>query len=145
MELTDIVSYLAFGRPASETLQLGGSGSGGTSTFLDPALGLAVSRLTNYIETMVGSNLGLGLDVFQFNNDAEGLKVTAGKYVRPRLYLAIVQPVSASNSLVSSSSSEAGNASATTFILEYEMFEELLLRLQSGVVFRVNLQWEHIY
>ncbi|QXD16501.1 translocation/assembly module TamB domain-containing protein [Rhodocaloribacter litoris] len=139
MEFADIVSYLAFGRPAGEALQLGRSGGGGSS-LLDPAAGLALGQIAGLIENLAGT--GLGLDVIEIEqNGLEGATLTAGKYVSPRLYVAISQPIA-----FRQSGTAFGEEVPTQVTLEYEVIDRLLIRLlRRGAVIRVNLKWEYAY
>ncbi len=134
MELTDIVSYIAFGRPASESLHLGGGGEGGSL-----ATGLALGQVANLIEGVAGS--GLGLDVVEIEQQGLDTRLTAGKYVHSKLYLSISQPLSLGGS---TSGSTFGNKREIT--AEFEVIESLLLRLLSrkGSI-SVNLLWQYAY
>ena len=133
METTDIVSYIAFGRPASESLQLGGSGAGGSL-----ATDLALGQIANMIEDLAGT--GLGLDVIDIEQQGLDTRLTAGKYVHRRVYLAISQPLN----LGSGSSSTGSTTPEIT--AEFEVFRSLLMRLLSRrSSISVNLLWQHAY
>lgn len=142
MELTDIVSYIATGQPASEALLLGGSSN---STFASAGRGFAVSQgiglLTGAIENLV-SRSGLELDVIQIETSASGrgATVTAGKYVTPRVYTSVTQPIGGA---------EHGGATqefGTVVTLELQLVNALLLRLLGGEsTIQINLLWQHAY
>ncbi len=134
MELTDIVSYIAFGRPASESLHLGGGGQGGAL-----ATNIALGQVANLIEGVAGS--GLGLDVVEIEQQGLDTRLTAGKYVHSRLYLSISQPLS-----LSGSTSGTSFGSQREITAEFEMLQSLLLRLLSrrGSI-SVNLLWQYAY
>jgi translocation and assembly module TamB len=134
MELTDIVSYIAFGRPASESLHLGGAGSGGSL-----ATDIALGQVAGLIEGVAGS--GLGLDVVEIEQQGLDTRLTAGKYVHSKLYLSISQPISLGGS---TSGSTFGNKREIT--AEFELIESLLLRLltKRGSI-SVNLLWQYAY
>lgn len=136
MELADIVSYIATGRPASQSLQFGGTNTEG---YLQSAAGLAVGPITSLVENLAGS--GLGLDVVEIEQDeSSGLMLTAGKYVSPRFFVSVSQPVSLG------STSQSGSSSDTQVTMEYEIVRSLLISLLSrGTVLRVTLRWEHSY
>ncbi len=134
MELTDIISYVVTGRPASEALQLGGAGQG-------VAVTQGVGLLTGAIESLFQDS-GLDLDVIQIEpiENGRGATVTAGKYVTPRLFTAVSQPIGASNS--DGSTRDQG----TVITLELELIDSLLLRLLGGEsVMQINLLWHHAY
>ena len=136
MELTDIISFVVTGRPASEALQLGGAGQG-TGIAITQGVGL----LTGAIETMFQES-GLDLDVIQIEplENARGATITAGKYVTPRLFTAVSQPIGASDSAGS------GRREGTVVTLELELIDSLLLRLLGGEsVMQINLLWHHAY
>ncbi|MBT8401895.1 MAG: translocation/assembly module TamB, partial [Rhodothermia bacterium] len=133
MEMTDIVSYIAFGRPASESLHLGGSGAGGSL-----ATNLALGQIAGLIEDVAGT--GLGLDVIEIEQQGLDARLTAGKYVHRRVYLAISQPLN----LSSSSSSTVSSTPEIT--AEFEMLQSLLLRVLSRrSSISVNLLWQYAY
>ena len=138
MEFADIVSYLAFGRPASEALQIGSGG--GNGSLLNPAAGVAFGQIASLIEDLAGASLGL--DVVEIDqNGIEGATLTAGKYVSPRLYVAVSQPITFRRT-------EAGvvEENPTQVVIEYELVESLLLRLlRRGSVIRINVKWEYAY
>lgn len=134
MELTDILSYVLTGRPAAESLQFS-SGEAGLAT------DIALSQATGYLEGLAGSELGL--DVVRIENDGAELKLTAGKYIRNGVYLAISQPV-VLNSSASGSSTKDSNG--TEFTIEVEIIRDLLARLlQQDSGFKLTLFWKYAY
>ncbi|MEM8485094.1 MAG: translocation/assembly module TamB domain-containing protein [Bacteroidota bacterium] len=143
MELTDILSYIATGQPASEALQLGGINSQSlASTGAGFALNQGVGLLTGAIESLLQDS-GLELDVIQIEpqDNARGATITAGKYVTPRIFTAVSQPIGAADSDGTSTREEG-----TVITLELELIDSLLLRLLGGEsVLQINLLWHHSY
>jgi translocation and assembly module TamB len=118
MENADIVSYLATGRPSSQTLQFDSEGDGLVERGADIALGQA----TDAVERLASESLGL--DVVQIRTDgARGVTIAAGRYVSPRLYLGFSRPISRG--------SESSTATQTMEVeIEYQAFRWLLLNLR---------------
>jgi translocation and assembly module TamB len=115
MDNTDIVSYIATGRPASQSLQFAGAGQGGV-------LGVAAGQLAGVIEGVAAANLGL--DVIEIQQDGlKGTQLTAGKYISGRTYLGISQPINFGGE----GSARARDAREVT--LEYKVWEWLLLQI----------------
>ncbi|NNF04888.1 MAG: translocation/assembly module TamB, partial [Rhodothermales bacterium] len=139
MELADIVSYIATGRPASESLQIGQNQSG---TYLQSAAGIAIGQVRDLIQDLAGQNLGL--DVIEITqNSTQGMTVTAGKYVTPEFYVAVSQPLSVGSG---SERSGATSESTTQVAMEYEIVQQLLLSLMNrGTILRVTLRWEYAF
>ncbi|MCA9736709.1 MAG: translocation/assembly module TamB domain-containing protein, partial [Gemmatimonadetes bacterium] len=124
MDNADIVSYIATGRPASSSLDLGG-GNGGGESVLERGGGLALDRVGGLIESFAADRVGL--DVVEIRREGlEAATLVAGRYVSPSLYLGFQQPVS-----LDASSDQGGNAE-TQVEIEYQAFRWLLLNLQSG-------------
>ena len=124
MDNSDIVSYLATGRPASQDLALGGRGAQGLT---DIGTGLAVDAVTNAIEGAAAEQVGL--DVIDIETDGlEGARLVAGRYVSPRLFVGFRQPLSRS----SESDRSRGGQYGTEVELEYSALRWLLLNLQAG-------------
>ena len=112
MENTDIISYIATGRPAGEAFQ-GGGGAGN----------LAVSQLASIVEGLAASSLGL--DVVEVTQRPDGAIVaTFGTYLTSRAF-ASVSPV-----LTPSSSRRAEDESRFEATLEYQLLNWLLLQLE---------------
>ena len=124
VENADIVSYLATGRPANQTLQ--------TSTLVGEGLvergtNLALDRATGVVEGFASESVGL--DVVEIRTDgANGPTLIAGRYVAPRLYLGFKQPVTRRRT----EQSTAGRGRAPEIEIEYQTFRWLLLNLQRG-------------
>lgn len=112
MENTDILSYIATGRPAGEAFQ-GGSGAGN----------VAVSAAASIVEGLAASSLGL--DVVEVTQRPDGAIVaTFGTYLTSRAF-ASVSPV-----LTPSSSRRAEDESRFEATLEYQLLNWLLLQLE---------------
>jgi hypothetical protein len=139
MELSDIVSYIATGRPAFSALQISDNQG---DAYLQSAAGLAIGSVTDLIENMAGS--GLGLDVIEIvPSGLQGLTLTAGKYVSPKLYVSVNLPISLAAGTESTSST---NEKRTQVSIEYELVQQLLLSLlNKGTILRVNLRWQHAF
>ena len=136
MENTDIVSYIATGRPASESLQFGDSNLNN-----QVIVGVAASQLAGLVEGVASQSLGL--DVVDIQQDGlKGTRLTAGKYVTPRLFIGVTQPFtfgSGSNVVVDQE---------RELTVEYKIFEYLLLQLladASDSPVRVNLAGRYAY
>ena len=136
MELADIFSYIATGRPAAASLQISGVQS---DSYLQSAAGLALGPVTDLIENLASS--GLGLDVIEIEHTGfSGLTLTAGKYVSPKLYVSVSQPISLSSSADASNSTGKNQTQVT---MEYELVRQLLLSLVNrGTILRINLRWQ---
>jgi autotransporter translocation and assembly factor TamB len=121
MENADIVSYLATGRPSSQTLQFDSEGDGLVERGADIALGQA----TDAVERLASESIGL--DVVQIRTDGtRGVTIAAGRYVSPRLYLGFSQPVSFRRSEASSGT----RTRSPEVEIEYQAFRWLLLNLR---------------
>ena len=134
----DIACYLALSRPCGQSP----GSSGGEGGIGDMATGAVLGQVAGLVEGLAGSELGL--DVIEIEQDGlRGATLTAGKYLSRRLYAAIRQPISFSSG---SSRTGGGEDVTTEVIIEYELFEWLLLRLsRDGSVLRGNLLWEYAY
>jgi hypothetical protein len=115
------------GRPAGQILG-GQRGDGEGSTSLTGTGGaLALGQLSAAVETYAREQVGL--DVVEITTDGlEGVTLLAGRYLSPRLYLGIRQPLSFQRS--------EGEASQRTpdpeVEVELEAVRWLLLNLQAG-------------
>ena len=135
MEMSDIISYLAFGGPASEKFQLGGGQQG------EALLGLGLSGLTNIVENAAGDELGLDVIEIQFDPFTNSFVLIAGKYVSPRFFVA-------ANWIANQGQeSEDQQQSPVGITLEYALLQQLLARLstQGTENTRITLQWEYSY
>jgi translocation and assembly module TamB len=113
MENTDILSYIATGRPAGEAFQ-GGAGAGN----------LLTSQLASIVEGLAANSLGLDVvEVTQRPDDA--IVVTFGSYVTNRTFASISQVVTPG----SGRNEEEGNRLPEA-TLEYELLDWLLLQLE---------------
>jgi translocation and assembly module TamB len=134
METTDILSYILVGRPARESLQFGG----GEESF---AADIALSQAAGFLEGLAGEELGL--DVVRIEYEGTEVRFTAGKYLRPGVYVAISQPIV----LNSGSTQDSGSTQSDRGLLvELELVRGFLARLQQqGSVFGLNLFWMYAY
>ncbi len=142
METADIVSYIATGRPASQSLQFSADGQGEGGGIIGQGAGLALGQLASAIEGVAARDLGL--DVIEIEQDGlRGTRLTAGRYFSRRLYASISQPISYG---AQASTSRNTQERPTVVTLEYEVSSALLARLiRDGSAVRVNLQWEYAY
>lgn len=125
---TDIISYIATGRPASQALQFGSSN----------LENIALSQLSSIVEGVASA--GLGLDVIEIQYEENRITVTAGTYLSPELYAAVSQPISRNTT------NTDDDLNRTQFTLEYELIPSLLFRLVSqGSNATVNFIWEYAY
>jgi translocation and assembly module TamB len=124
MENTDIVSYIATGRPADQALQFGGGGS--DEGLLSQGGALAANQIAGAVESFAEAELGL--DVVEIQQDGlRGTQLIAGSYVSPRVYIGLSQPI-----VLNSSEERTAGTKPTEVTVEYELFEWLLLRLIGG-------------
>jgi translocation and assembly module TamB len=98
MENADIVSYIATGRPAASTFALGDDGAESTGAgepgdgIAETGAGIAVGQILSSIET--AAQTGVGLDVVEIRREGiRGATLAAGKYLSPRLYVGLAQPI----------------------------------------------------
>ncbi len=135
MDTRNILSYLATGQPADQLL----SGGGGSTT--DLAENLAIGQLTSLAENFATSNVGLDVVRIQYQPDG-GSYFVLGRYVTPRFYVAIEQPVAVNQNQQGSGTSSL----APDLTLEYELTDNLLMRAQSRQQsLRFNLLFEYAY
>lgn len=134
MSTRNILSYLATGRPAED---LFGGGTEGGNLATQVALGQA----SNYVENLAASELGF--DVVRLDVQTEGVSyLTVGRYLTPRFFIAIEQPVMSSTS----QSAVPPTAFIPDVTLEYQLTDYLLLRSLSGQQsFELNLLFEYAY
>ncbi|MHB1327676.1 MAG: translocation/assembly module TamB domain-containing protein, partial [Gemmatimonadales bacterium] len=123
LETSDLVSYLATGRPAGRALE----GSGESTSLAGRGTALAMGTVAGLLEQQAGE--AVGLDVMEIRHGGpEGTVVIAGRYVSPRLYVGFQQPLSSTRS--DQSLTEKGPT--TRVELEYTLFRWLLINLQAG-------------
>jgi translocation and assembly module TamB len=134
MDTRNILSYLATGRPA-DALFSGNSEGGNIATQV------ALGQASNFVENLAASELGL--DVVRLQVRPEGASyLTVGRYLTPRFFASIEQPVLAPSSQTS--------VQSTAFIpdvtLEYQLSDYLLLRSRSNQQsLQLNLLYEYAY
>jgi len=136
MDTRNILSYLATGRPAN-ALFSGDSGSEGGGFATKVALGQA----TNFVENLAASELGL--DIVRLDVRPEGTSyLTVGRYVTPRFFASIQQPVFTSSTETSVQSA----AFIPDVTLEYQATEYLMLRSRSNQQsLQFNFLFEYAY
>ncbi|MFB6272408.1 MAG: translocation/assembly module TamB domain-containing protein [Salinibacter sp.] len=134
MSNRNILSYLATGRPANALFS--GTSEGGSL-----ATQVALGQATNFVENLAASELRL--DVVRLQVRPEGTSyLTVGRYLTPRFFASIEQPVLTTSSDPSLQS--------TVFIpdvtLEYRFTDYLLLRSRSNQQsLQFNLLFEYAY
>jgi translocation and assembly module TamB len=134
MDTRNILSYLATGRPA-DALFSGDSEGGSLATQV------ALGQASNFVENLAASELGL--DVVRLEVRTEGASyLTVGRYLTPRFFASIEQPVL-------TSSAQTG-VQSTAYIpdvtLEYQLTDVLQLRSRSSQEsLRLDLFFEYAY
>jgi translocation and assembly module TamB len=125
METTDVLSYLATGRPAASAAEFGAlNGNDGLS---GRGASLAIGTAASLLEQQGSERIGL--DVVEIRQDGpDGTTVVAGRYVSPRLYVGFQQPVSERRPEDGIDQTGPG----TQVEVEYQAFRWLLLNLQGG-------------
>jgi translocation and assembly module TamB len=120
MTRDDIVSYIVTGRPASDNpLIAQSSGSQGEN--------LVVGQLTEALTDVVSRQLGF--DVFQIRQEpAQGLVLTAGRYLTPRFYASLLQPLE----LGGDAKRLPGTTLGPGFELQYRLRPWLRLNMRGG-------------
>jgi translocation and assembly module TamB len=120
MSQEDIISYIVTGRPASDNpLADQGSGTSGGE--------MAVGALTGALAGQAGEKLGF--DVFQIRqNGAQGLTLTAGRYVASKLFVSLQQPLQSGGTATEDVSRNSGPG----FELEYSLERWLRGILRGG-------------
>ena len=120
MSQEDIISYIVTGRPASDNpLASQGSGTSGGQ--------LAVGALTGALAGEAGEKLGF--DVFQIRqNGAQGLTLTAGRYLASKLFVSLQQPLQSGGTATEGVSQSSGPG----FELEYALERWLRGTLRGG-------------
>ena len=147
MELTDIVSYVVFGRPASQSFLLGGGGGSGQTGVGEIGAGIALGQIAGLLESTLGEELGL--DVIEIEqNGLEGTTITAGTYYVIRglpnpVFLAVSQPISYG---AATEARALSTEQKTQITVEYELLRGLLANLNgSAGRFRFTLVWRTSY
>ena len=134
MSTRNIFSYLATGRPA-DALFSGGSEGGSLATKV------ALGQASNFVENLAASELGL--DVVRLDVRTEGTSyLTVGRYLTPRFFASVEQPVLAPSSQTSTQST----ALIPDVTLEYQLNNYLQLRSRSNQQsLQFNLLFEYAY
>jgi translocation and assembly module TamB len=120
MSQDDIISYIITGRPASDNpLADQGSGTSGGE--------MAVGALTGALAGQAGEKLGF--DVFQIRqNGAQGLTLTAGRYLASKLFVSLQQPLQSGGT----ATEDVSRSSGPGFELEYSLERWLRSTLRGG-------------
>ncbi|MBA3893472.1 MAG: translocation/assembly module TamB domain-containing protein [Gemmatimonadales bacterium] len=122
MSNEDIISYIVTGRPASDNPLLAAGAGGGVD-----ASRVAINQLVGTLGGAVGEELGF--DVFQIRQEANrGLVLTAGRYLLPRLYVSLQQPLR----IGPTAEQQVTGASGPGFELEYALRSWLRGTLRGG-------------
>ena len=134
MSTRNIFSYLATGRPADALFS--GSSEGGNL-----ATNVALGQASNFVENLAASELGL--DVVRLDVRTEGTSyLTVGRYLTPRFFASVEQPVLAPSSQTSTQST----ALIPDVTLEYQLNNYLQLRSRSNQQsLQFNLLFEYAY
>jgi translocation and assembly module TamB len=134
MSTRNIFSYLATGRPADALFS--GSSEGGSL-----ATKVALGQASNFVENLAASELGL--DVVRLDVRTEGTSyLTVGRYLTPRFFASVEQPVLAPSSQTSTQST----ALIPDVTLEYQLNNYLQLRSRSNQQsLQFNLLFEYAY
>src|SRR5690625_1199598 len=143
LDYANIISYIATGRPASESFQLGGAGGAGAGERLaDLGSAAFLNQVTGWVEGVAGEELGL--DVIEIEQSGiEGTRITAGKYVTNRLFVSVSEPLSWSTSENATAWQEQYDRRIT---VEYEVTNWLMSRfVRDGSNLRFHLLWEYSY
>ncbi len=134
MDTRNILSYLATGRPA-DALFSGDSEGGSLATQV------ALGQASNFVENLAASELGL--DVVRLDVRTEGASyLTVGRYLTPRFFASIEQPVLTP----SSQTTVQSTAYIPDVTLEYQLTDYLQLRSRSNQQsLQLNLLFEYAY
>ncbi len=138
MSTRNIFSYLATGRPADKLL---GGDSGDDSGGGNVATQVALGQASSYVENLAASELGL--DVVRLQVRTEGASyLTLGRYLTPRFFASIEQPVLTPSSQTSGQSTEF----IPDVTLEYRLTNYMRLRSRSNQQsLQLNLFFEYAY
>lgn len=134
MNTRNILSYLATGRPA-DALFSGESEGGNLATQV------ALGQASNFVENLAASELGL--DVVRLQVRTEGASyLTVGRYLTPRFFASIEQPVLTP----SSQTTVQSTAYIPDVTLEYQLNNYLRLHSRSNQQsLQLNLLFEYAY
>lgn len=134
LDRSDMISYMATGRPAADAFQLGSGGA------LQTGSNLALQQLSSLVAGAAGA--GLGLDVVQIDPETNGdITLTAGKYVSSKLFTSVRWPITAS-----SSTSINAIERNRELVIEYSLYPWLLARMRGetgaiGLSFLYQYTW----
>jgi translocation and assembly module TamB len=121
MPRDDMISYIVTGRTASNSPLATGEGDGLRGEEL------ALGQLTEVISRAVGQELGF--DVFQIRQDGtRGLMLTAGRYLTPRLFMSLQQPLDVAGQTEQAPGANLGPG----FELQYRVQPWLRITFQGG-------------
>ena len=126
MDDATIASYLLTGRPPDEAT-MGG----------EQAAEIAIGGVSRLVEAFANENFGLDIVEVEASG-TQGTRLTVGKYISPKTYIFVKQP------LTTDSSANDKNGSRSTEIgLEYELYSWLITEVSSrrGNL-RGNLRWQ---
>ncbi|MEM1094674.1 MAG: translocation/assembly module TamB domain-containing protein [Bacteroidota bacterium] len=133
LDLPDIVSVIATGRPASQAFQGGGLGTVET---------LAYSQIAGLVQNVAANSLGL--DVVEINYEGSQIVVTVGVYLSPKLFAAARQPIS-TNDAGGASSAASSSVTNLGVIIEYQLMRALLLRLERDQGIEAKVLYRYSY
>jgi hypothetical protein len=124
---SDMISYLAAGRPAGQVLGGGDEGEEEGRGLTGAGEALALGRMSAAVEAYAREQVGL--DVVEITTDGlDGVILLAGRYVSPELFLGVRQPLS----LQRASGDASERAPNPEVEVEFEALRWLLLNLQAG-------------
>ncbi|PSQ97555.1 MAG: translocation/assembly module TamB [Bacteroidetes bacterium SW_9_63_38] len=132
MDTRSILSYLATGRPADELLSGSGEENGNLATQV------ALGQASNFVENLAASELGLDVVRVQLRTSGTSY-LTVGRYITPRFFVSMEQPITTSN--LNQTSQHLPD-----LMLEYQLTDTLLLRtLNNQQSLQLNLLFEYAY
>ena len=139
LENADIVSYIATGRPASTPAAFDGADS--EEGLVAAGADLALGQMVEIVEGAAAREIGL--DVVEIRR--EGLRaatLVAGKYVTPRTYIGLAQPLS----LRQGDGLSLGSEAQSEIEIEYAALRWLVLNVEaSGADWRLFLRGRRAY
>jgi autotransporter translocation and assembly factor TamB len=129
MDDATIASYLLTGRPPDQATVAG-----------EQAAEIAIGGVSRLVEAFANENFGL--DVVEIEpSGIDGAQFTVGKYISPKTYIYVKQPLA----LGDNTGSTNGNR-GTQLGLEYELYSWLISEVSSrNGAFRLNLRWQISY
>ena len=146
MENADIVSFVATGRPAASNLAIGDgdadqAGADEQGGLAETGAGIALNQIVGAVER--AAQEGVGLDVVEIRRQGiRGATLVAGKYLTPRLYVGVAQPVTHQEG----DGLSVGDEGETQVEIEYEALRGLLLNIEgSDSALRIFLRGRVVY